>query len=275
MRSSRACRVRRATAVAAFVGLLISASSVRAEDKPAAAAQAGGRAEDLFGASADAYRRGDFKTAIELLQKVYALDPEPSILYNIGRAYEGLGDLQAAVDNYKKFLEQQPKARDRGALEQRITTLERQIAERSGLERQRDEERVRAADEARERAAKEAELARANEQQRKQQRRSPLPWIVGGVGVAGLAAGTVFAVMASSSHNDATTERQQQKAADLDASASNQATIANVAFIAGGVLVAGGVAWWWLDGRSKRTGAVTAWQLGVGPGFVGAGGQFQ
>lgn len=268
----------RVIALCSLVSLTPSVAIAQPRPAPGATAKPA-TPEELFAASADAYRRGDFAGAIELLKKVYATDPQPSVLYNMGRAYEGMGDLPAAVEHYKRFLAAEPNTRDKGALEQRITTLERQIAEREALEKQRDAERLRAEEEAKERARKEEELARAKEQQKQQappQRRSPLPWIVAGVGVAGVATGAAFGLMASSSHDDAVNERQQQKAADLDATSKTQATIANVAFIAGGVLVAVGVTWWVLDGRaaSKKTGSAT-WKVGLGPGYVGAAGVFE
>jgi len=282
---SQVRRARGSVAIAAVVCALTHVSIASADKHPAghsaarpAATASGPRAEDLFAASMDAYRRGDFKGAIELLEKVYAMDPEPSILYNMGRAYEGLGDLPKAIDHYKRFLDQSPHARDRGALEQRITTLERQLADRAALESQRDQERQRAEQEARERAAKEAELEKARKEaaDAPPKRRSPMPFVLGGLGLVGVGVGAVFGVMASSSHSDALSERQQEKASDLDATANSQATIANIGFIAGGVLLATGVTWWLLDGKRKQTTgrASPSLHVGAAPGFVGAGGAF-
>lgn len=105
-----------------------------------------------------------------------------------------------------------------------------------------------------------------------------MPFIVGGLGLASIGVGTVFGAMASSSHSDALSERQQEKASDLDATANNQATIANIGFIAGGVLLATGVTWWLLDGKNKKKqstgGSSPSLHVGAAPGFVGAGGEF-
>lgn len=271
-------QVRRARgSLAILVAAALTHAAVASADKSAAppTRPTSTRAEDLFSASMDAYRRGDFKGAIELLEKVYAMDPDPSILYNMGRAYEGLGDLPKAIEHYKRFLEKSPNAHDKGALEQRISTLEKQVEDRKSLEHQRDQERQRAEQEARERAAKEAELEKAKQASAAPKRRSPIPFILGGVGLASIGVGTVFGVMASSNHSDATSERQQDKASDLDATANTQATIANIGFIAGGVLLATGVTWWLLDGKKQRTGSSSpSIHVGAAPNFVGAGGVF-
>jgi hypothetical protein len=43
----------------------------------------------LFNHSNEAYKKGDFKGAAADLEKAYALEPAPVLLYNLGRAYEG------------------------------------------------------------------------------------------------------------------------------------------------------------------------------------------
>jgi len=75
---------------------------------------------------------------------------------------------------------------------------------------------------------------------------SPIPWIVGGVGVAALGVGTVFGLKAISNANEARdtcpknicNDAQGATAAD---SAHTQATISNVSFVLGGVALATGV----------------------------------
>lgn len=75
---------------------------------------------------------------------------------------------------------------------------------------------------------------------------SPIPWIVGGVGVAALGVGTVFGLKAISNANDARdtcpknicNDAQGPVAAD---DAHTQATISNVSFVLGGVALATGV----------------------------------
>ena len=67
-------------------------------------------------------------------------------------------------------------------------------------------------------------------------------WITGGVGVAGLALGTVFGVMAMSDKNGAHCDASGACDPGKLSDANSAATISTVGFIAGGVLLAGGAA---------------------------------
>src|SRR5262245_65949903 len=53
---------------------------------------------ELFNQSADLYRQGKFDEAARLLERAYEMHPEPVLLYNLGRAYEGLGENEKAID---------------------------------------------------------------------------------------------------------------------------------------------------------------------------------
>src|SRR5262245_52882867 len=84
--------------------------------KEAAGPSAKARASELFSASVAAYRQGDLKRAVELLDEAYRLDPQPVLLYNRARAEEGLGLVDEAIAHYTTYLEQDPNAVDRGAI---------------------------------------------------------------------------------------------------------------------------------------------------------------
>jgi tetratricopeptide (TPR) repeat protein len=223
---------------------------------PSAAAHA--RAAELFRKSVDTYRSGNFKQTIDLLNEAYALEPQPVLLYNLARAQEGIGDNDAAIDTYEKFLAQEPNAKDRGAIEQRLATLRRQREERIALEKRS--------------AAQPAQPAQPTEPPppvREPHRRSVLPYVVGGVGVAGLVVGTVFGVMANSKRDDAVAEPSQRQALDLEDQAKSRATLSTVSFVVGGVLLAAGATWWMLDLRaSKKSATAPAMRIGLGPGIV-------
>jgi len=244
-----------------------STSVASAQGKAAAPAQTPqARAAELFNKGAEAYRRGDFPQAIALLLEARSLDPQPVLLYNLGRAYEDSGDVDAAIATFTKYLEEDPKAGDRGAIEQRVERLKRQRDERIALEKQRDAERSRA----------DAEKADRERQQREaaamRPRRSIGPYIVGGVGVAGIATGVVFGLMSGSKHDSASSpSTSQQDAIEQQDTAKSFATISTISFIAGGVLVAAGVTWWVIDrnGSAKQTtGGSQTFRVGVAPGFL-------
>lgn len=217
------------------------------------------RARELFKQSEESYRAGRFQEAIDRLREAYALDRKPVLLYNMARAYEGLGDTRAAVDAYKRYLEAEPATPDRGALEQRIATLERQQAEREALERKRD--------------AAPAAPAKPAEPLAPARPASPVPWIVAGVGALGVGAGVVLGVMARGRHEDAVDEQRALEAIDLQDQADTLALAANVAWIAGAVVATGAVVWGIVDVAGSGPASPRA-TVGVGPGVVVVRGRF-
>lgn len=235
------------------------------------------KVRDLAKRSADAYRRGDFKEAIALLDEAIAIEPQPVLFYNRARAHEGLGNTDEAIAGYERYLSLDPNLRDRGALEQRLATLKKQRDEKLALEKGR-------ADQEAERARLERERA-STPPREGPPKRSIGPYIVGGVGVAGLAAGAVLGVLALGKKDDAIAEPVQRTAIDLKDSAGGFATGSTVSFVVGGVILAAGVTWWVLDRRPRagwQRGAANlrglgpqaaprlqALQIAVSPSFVG------
>jgi hypothetical protein len=98
--------------------------------------------------------------------------------------------------------------------------------------------------------------------------------VIGGVGIAGLAMGSVLGLMASSSWSTAQKEQngaQYMQAESDGKNASTYANVSTVAFIAGGVAVAAGVVvWLTAPGSSGASNATTAWSLA--PSMTPAGG---
>lgn len=229
--------LRLATAVAVLTtfisgGFGATASVARADEK----ADRDSRALDLFEKSEAAYESGRFADAIALLRQSYELKKEAVLLYNMGRAYEGLGELANAARAYEGFLTAQPNAQDRGALERRIVTLRRQLAEQEALRKK----------------AAAAPPPRSP---------SAVPWVIAGVGAAGLVTGGVMGILASQRNHDARTEPTYARADDLHTQAESFSKISNICFIAGGVVLAVGVVWGIFDvsasKSSRRAGLLT------------------
>jgi tetratricopeptide (TPR) repeat protein len=194
------------------------------------------RAVDLFEQSEAAYYSGHFAEAVLLLRQSYELKKEPVLLYNLGRAYEGLGDLAAAARSYEAFLLAQPDAQDRGALERRVLTLRQQLAEREALKR------------------------RALEGDASRPPRAPraMPWVIAGVGAAGIVSGAIVRVFADRRNDDARNEPTYIEAERLHSQAETLAAVANVCFIAGSIVVAGGVIWGVVDVAAAKTRRATS-----------------
>ncbi len=217
------------------------------------------RAAELFKKSADAYLHGDFKGAIALLDEAYALDPQPVLVYNQARAHEGLGNTDEAIALYERYLTEEPSSPDRGAIEQRLATLKRQQEEKKRLEKEKVEiEQKRAQQEQQEKqlAEREQESKSAPASTSEPRKRSVMPYVVAGVGVAGLAAGTVFGVLALDKESTGNSTSSLRDATEAQDTGRTFATISNVGFIVGGVLLVGGAVWWILDGNAaKKTGS--------------------
>jgi tetratricopeptide (TPR) repeat protein len=218
--------------------------AARADGASTTEAQRDSRSLDLFEKSAAAYDSGRFADAITLLQQAYELKKEPVLLYNMGRAYEGLGELAFAAQAYESFLQGQPSAPDRGALERRIATLRRQVAEKEAL-------RKRALE--RDRTSPPGAGGGGG---------SAMPWVIVGLGAAGLATGGVLGLLASQRNLDAKSEPTYVRADRLHTQAEALARGANYCLIGGGVVVIAGIIWAIFDTSGqkpkRRTGELPA-----------------
>ena len=107
---------------------------------------------ELYQKSTAAYQSGRFEEAATLLREIYRRRPDPVLLYNLGRAMEGIGDLRGAIDAYQRYLGSAAQISDRPAIEQRVNTLSLQLEEKAALLREREALRT-------EREAAEARLA--------------------------------------------------------------------------------------------------------------------
>jgi len=212
------------------LGALFAVSPLHAQEV-APDASPHDRALQLFSEGKTAYKRGDLQTSIQDLEAAYELEPAPVLLYNLARAYEGLGELERAVSAYERFLTAQPNAEDRGAIETRLATLKRQVEER---------------------AQRQAPSSREPEPAPPPVivLRSPTiaPIFVLATGATGLLLGGIFGGLALSENhtqNDPATPQVNVKSAHERA--GSFAIASDVGFVAGGALVAAGAVWLILD----------------------------
>lgn len=217
----------------------------------------------LFEEATSLYEQGRFREAIDVLLRVQALNPDPILHYNLARAYEGVGELDKAIVSYRAYLAEAQQATDRPAVAERIRTIERQMEEAKNLKHKRGQ--------AEQRARQEAE--KLVEARKRQAKPSAVPWIVAGVGGAGLLAGAGFGLLARSQHAEATDEPVHQTALDKQAGAERSATVANVAVAAGGIVGAVGVVWGVLDLR-RANALHTQYHLSLSGDGLRLGGSF-
>jgi tetratricopeptide (TPR) repeat protein len=70
-----------------------------------------------------AYRLGDFKHAYDCFVQAYDLKPSPDLVYNQAACLDMLGNTDAAVQAYERYLALAPKAKDFAKVRERITRL--------------------------------------------------------------------------------------------------------------------------------------------------------
>lgn len=87
-----------------IVMLLLSARLAHGGDVKAEARAHIARATELHSAS-------KFREALDELEKAYALDPEPPLLYAMGQVYVSLGECDQAITFYERFLASKPSAK--------------------------------------------------------------------------------------------------------------------------------------------------------------------
>jgi len=189
------------------------------------------KAGRLFDKAETEYQAGHFQAAIDLLLEAQQIAPDAVLDYNLARAYEGLGNLEASLASYKAYLAADPQSKDRGAVEARVKTIEAQLAERA-------------------RKAGEPEPPPKDKAPPPGDPRRPsaLPWLLAGAGALTFGAGGIlggFSLSSSSEADDPATTGVD--AVTLQEEASDFALQANILFGVGGAITLAGVVWGIVD----------------------------
>ncbi len=87
--------VRRAVVTAVAILTCLGAGTAAAQDESAG---------DLFSQGVELFHNKDYRDASDVFRRVFAIDPNPFVLYNIGRCYQELGELEIAVKYYDQAL---------------------------------------------------------------------------------------------------------------------------------------------------------------------------
>jgi tetratricopeptide (TPR) repeat protein len=203
--------------------LLASLGALGAEPSPQDEARA------LVRNAKTAFDAGQFEEAAALLERAAALAPRPATLYNLARAREKAGQLEGAIAAYKSYLAAAPDSNDRGAVEATISDLTQRLEEKRRLE------------------SLEKEGPRIVEVPGPAPRSTRvLPWVVVGLGLAGIATGVGLGVSASSLHARAMADLSVgvDLAQGYQQRAVSQALGANIAYGVGGAIALAGLLWW-------------------------------
>lgn len=82
-------------------------------------------AKQHFEAGTKAYDLGHYDEAVKEYEAAYRAKDDPALLFNIGQAYRGLGDAQAAIRAFRSYLRRLPDAPNRAEVESRIVELQK------------------------------------------------------------------------------------------------------------------------------------------------------
>jgi len=77
-----------------------------------------------------AYDLGKYPEAVDEYQKVYEIDGDPVMLYNIAQAYRLNDQPQEAIHFYRRYLQRAPEARNRDDVERKIAAQEKVIEDK-------------------------------------------------------------------------------------------------------------------------------------------------
>ncbi len=73
------------------------------------------------------YNSTDYESARKEFMQSYTLEPRVSLLYDVARCWEALGNWEMAVNYFESYLDKNPEAPDRMNIEQHIASLRDRI----------------------------------------------------------------------------------------------------------------------------------------------------
>lgn len=114
----------RLTALLAAMAVLLAPVAVRAQPTDTVA-----DARQHFQSGKQLFDAGDYRGAIREFEAANRLAPAPLLLFNIGLAYERLGEAAPALQHFKAYLEQQPNASNRSLVEIKIARMEGELGQ--------------------------------------------------------------------------------------------------------------------------------------------------
>jgi tetratricopeptide (TPR) repeat protein len=227
------------------------------------AQEIGEKVEQLSQDGAKLYRAGDYQGAARKFEAAYELEPVPNLLFNAAKCYEKLEQWDNSIALYKKFSvapDVDPKAKDL-ALQQIQAIKEIQEID--------------------ERGKNDAKVADSNEEKTKPDENteppSPPPidytwaYVSLGTGVALLATGGIFGVLASAEQSNfdvAETSQERRTAAD---SGTTFALTADILYGLGAAAAITGVILFVTADSDEAAEPGVSWTPIVGPDNVGVG----
>ncbi len=106
----------------ALVVLLPLAALAQPDDSELTAADRT-RAAQHFRAGVSAFEAGSFRECVREFELALAIAGHPSVLKNLGRCHQELGEVNTAIGYYERYITEDPDADDRGQIEGRLADL--------------------------------------------------------------------------------------------------------------------------------------------------------
>ncbi|GEN13368.1 Tetratricopeptide repeat-containing protein [Myxococcus fulvus] len=94
----------------------------------AASASSRAAASRAFERGTRLYQQARYAEAAASFEEANKHVPNGVVLYNLGQCYEKLGEWEKALASYREYLRLEPKAKDREAVQQRVTDLDAKAA---------------------------------------------------------------------------------------------------------------------------------------------------
>jgi tetratricopeptide (TPR) repeat protein len=231
--------------------------------------------ESLTEQASQKFRDKEYDAAVALFEQAYALNPEPNILFNIGRIYEEAGKLEDAIVYYERFvtdpqvdLDSRQKALRRRDVAREIVEIKRRDeAKRRGEEEQKPPPvEVKSPDP----VFVPTEVVVDDPPRPRTRSTRPIGWALVGTGGAALIGGFVVGGVAKRYHRAFSETYKLEEARDFKATGLKLAPAADALFIAGGILAAAGIVILLLP-QSRRSSKKSALLPQVTPNSVGVG----
>jgi tetratricopeptide (TPR) repeat protein len=112
--------------VALIVAIAISTTTL-----PARAADDAASAREHYQKGTAFYDLGKYNEAIKEFEAAYEIKNDPALLYNLAQSHRLAGNAEQALHFYRTYLRRVPKAPNRAEIDERITALEQQVAQKN------------------------------------------------------------------------------------------------------------------------------------------------
>ncbi|MCY0993570.1 hypothetical protein OV203_40910 [Nannocystis sp. ILAH1] len=222
------------------------------------------------------YREKDYAGAVALFERAYALQPDPAILFNIGRIQEQANNVDAAIAYYQKFIaDESVDIGLRDTALQRLATLEkiveiREKEEAKSKPKQPEPKQPEAGQQVGPQPGPQPPPGADKAGQSKAKILKPIGYTMFGVGAALLIGGGVAGGLAKGQENKFEAAETLDDQREAGQKGKSLAATADGLFIAGGVLAVVGMVLL-LVPKARKSKAVQAMQPKVSPSQLGLG----